>query len=288
MKPEQWRLIEDGLCDGRVNMATDHAILQAVEDGMAPPTLRLYGWSAPTLTVGYSQQIGQDVDEARCRELGIPVVRRPTGGRAVLHHLEISYCVVAPVNHPRFPPGLRGTFKVIANALTLCLDELGIPGENDGRGRREAVALWEPGTADSVKSGKHGKVNGASSRSPACFASFNRFEVAVGQKKLIGSAQRRTRRAFLQHGSALLDLDRELLNSLFRFKNIEERKSSLERLRQSAVSLNEAAGRKLSFAETLLAFRQGFCRSFGEAMEAGALTPFEEKLAATRCTTILK
>ncbi|MBI5427172.1 MAG: lipoate--protein ligase family protein [Nitrospinae bacterium] len=254
MKLEAWRLIEDGLCDGRVNMATDHAILQAVEEGKAPPTLRLYGWSSPTLTVGYSQKVGKDVDEARCRELGIPVVRRPTGGRAVLHHREISYCVAAPINHPRFPPGLRETFKVIANALTLCLAELGLPGENGG----SAI--------------------GAPSRSPACFASFNRFEIAVGQRKLIGSAQRRTRQAFLQHGSALLDVDRELLNSLFRFNSNEERQGSLERLRQSAVALNEATGRKLSFAETLLAFRQGFCRAFGEGMEVGALTPFEEKL----------
>lgn len=274
MKSGEWRLIEDGLRDGGVNMATDHAILQAVAEGQAPPTVRLYGWKSPALTVGYSQNIGRDVDLARCGALGIPIVRRPTGGRAVLHDAEITYCVVAPIDHPRFPPSLGGTFRVVAEALLLCLAEMGIQdgaiaGGAANGGRRNGDRPARTGSSLPVDGGR---------RFLSCFASINHCEIAVRDRKLIGSAQRRTSRAFLQHGSALIDCDRGLLNSLFLFKDAGERRQNLERLRRSTATLNEVRGRETGFEEARRAFREGFRRAFAEGLAAGELSPFESVL----------
>lgn len=250
-----WRLIEDGLCDGDVNMATDHAILQACHEGVAPPTLRFYGWKSPTLTVGYSQSVDRDVDRTRCRDLGVPLVRRPTGGRAILHHMELTYCVVAPVCHPRFPSNLRGTFSVIAEVLLLCLQNLGV---HDGVISRKSLLRSE-------------------SRSPACFSLLNHCEISVHDRKLIGSAQRRTRNAFLQHGSVMIECDHELLNSLLLFDNPEAGRKNLQRLRESTITVNEVCG-KIGFESVRLAFVNGFRRVFTEGVEAGKLTSYEREL----------
>ena len=86
MEGGAWRFIEEGKGDGVANMVTDQAILQACNEGKAPPTLRFYGWNRPTLSLGYSQVEARHVDRGRCRALDIPMVRRPTGGRAVLHN----------------------------------------------------------------------------------------------------------------------------------------------------------------------------------------------------------
>ena len=114
---ESWRVIEDGALDGLLNMATDRAILTASGEGKAQPTLRLYGWKEKTLTVGYAQNSGRDVDLARCDALGIPVVPRPTGGRALLHDKELTYSLTAPIPHPRFPANLREAFCAVSEAL---------------------------------------------------------------------------------------------------------------------------------------------------------------------------
>lgn len=254
MSSDKWRLIDDGLCGGEVNMATDRAILQACEES-SQPTLRLYGWKSPTLTVGYSQNAGRDVDQARCRDLGIPLVRRPTGGRAILHHMELTYSVVAPVHHPRFPPNLRGTYCVIAEALLFCLKNMGL----------NSVAISK------------GVPPGLGSRSPSCFSSLNHSEISVDGRKLIGSAQHRTQRAFLQHGSVVIDCDRRLLNSLLLFKSPEARRKDLQQLQEGMITLNELRS-GIGFDDVRRAFLDGFRRYFTEGMEAGNLTALELKL----------
>jgi lipoate-protein ligase A len=175
---ETWRLIEDGALDGSLNMATDRAILTACGEGKAD----------------------RDVDLARCRALGIPVVQRPTGGRALLHDKELTYSLVAPIPHPRFSPNLREAFCAVSEALLLSLNRLGI---------RDAE-MTKPERTSS---------NG---RSPSCFSTLNHYEITVKNKKLIGSAQRRTSRSFLQQGSLWIDCDRELMNSLFKFDTLKK------------------------------------------------------------------
>ncbi len=97
-----WRLILDGNLPGSLNMARDMAVLETVSAGDSPPTLRLYGWNPPCLTIGKHQGLDA-VDLDFCRREGIDVVRRPTGGRALLHHLELTYSVVAPLGTPPLP-----------------------------------------------------------------------------------------------------------------------------------------------------------------------------------------
>jgi lipoyl(octanoyl) transferase len=253
---ETWRLIEDGALDGFLNMATDRAILTACGEGKAPPTLRLYGWMEPTLTIGYAQNSGRDVDLTRCRSLGIPIVSRPTGGRALLHDKELTYSLVAPIPHPRFPAKLREAFRIVSEALLLSLGQLGI----------QDAEMAKPGKASS---------NG---RSPSCFSSLNHHEISVKNKKLLGSAQRRTSRSFLQQGSLWIDCDRERMNSLFLFDTLKAREINLETLQNSTITLNQLCGREVRYEEVAQAFQKGFQNTFPERWERGQLSPYELEL----------
>ena len=253
---ETWRLIEDGACGGRLNMATDRAILTACGEGKAPPTLRLYGWAEPTLTVGYAQNSDRDVDMTRCLALGIPVVQRPTGGRALLHDKELTYSLVAPIPHPRFPANLRDSFCVVSKALILSLSELGIC---DAKMTKPERAL-------------------ANGRSPSCFSTLNHHEITVKNKKLIGSAQRRTSRSFLQQGSLWIDCDRDRMNSLFQFDTLKSQEANLEILRHATVSLNQLCKREVEYHEVALAFQIGFQNTFPISWRCGKLSPYEIEL----------
>lgn len=253
---ETWRLIEDGACGGRLNMATDQAILTACGEGKVPPTLRLYGWTEPTLTVGYAQNSDRDVDLTRCLALGIPVVQRPTGGRALLHDKELTYSLVAPIPHPRFPANLRDSFCVVSKALILSLSELGIC---DAKMMKPERAL-------------------ANGRSPSCFSTLNHHEITVKNKKLIGSAQRRTSRSFLQQGSLWIDCDRERMNSLFQFDTLKAQEANLEILRHATGTLNQLCKRDVKYGEVALAFQQGFQNTFSVSWRCEKLSPYEIEL----------
>jgi len=190
-----WRLIDSGPGSGTWNLALDEAIFHSVRTGASPPTLRLYRWSAPALTIGYSQNRDRDVNRDACRTRGIAVIRRVTGGRAVLHDAEVTYSVSAPAGLPGFGTGLDEAYRRVAAGLIGGLRRLGV---------RAAVAA--PGPRDPSRP----------PRPAACFASTARHEIAVEGRKLIGSAQRRQGGAFLQHGSILLESHDELLGHVLR------------------------------------------------------------------------
>ncbi len=253
---EVWRLSEDGPGNGVINMATDRAILTACGEGKAPPTLRIYGWQQPTVTTGYSQNSVRDLDINRCRSLGIPIVFRPTGGRALLHDKELTYSLVAPIPHTRFPSNLRDAFRVVSQALLLALDNMGI----------QNAAM-----ADTRKV----SVNG---RSPSCFSSLNHCEITVNNKKLIGSAQRRKSGSFLQHGSLWMDCDRELMNSLFCFDLPQTRAANLKILEDNTITLKQLCGKEVQFEEVAQAFQKGFQSAFPVKWERGELSVYEMDL----------
>jgi lipoate-protein ligase A len=120
-------LILDPPSPAGYNMAVDEALADSCRRGASGPTVRVYGWERRSISLGYFQSPDQVVDLDRCRDAGIPVVRRTTGGRAVFHHHEVTYSVVAPGPHPRCPPTIRGTYEVIARALEAALVSLGLP-----------------------------------------------------------------------------------------------------------------------------------------------------------------
>ncbi len=186
---ERWRLIDDGAGDGPHNMAVDEALLLSSEKGMSPPTLRLYGWTSPTISIGYLQ------DSAAYATNGLPVVRRITGGRAVLHGSEVTYSIVSDYRHPLFSGGVRATYLVISNAIAMALAGLSV--------RAEIVTKRRADSRDSRTAGG------------ACFSVPSRYEIVVDDRKLVGSAQKRLRNSFLQHGSIPFEIDEEMVNDLF-------------------------------------------------------------------------
>jgi lipoate-protein ligase A len=239
-----WRLICDGALPGARNMARDVAMLEAVAHDEAPPTLRLYGWDPPCLSLGRHQGL-EAADLGFCRANGIDVVRRPTGGRALLHHLELTYAVLAPLGEGHIPRALQDAYRRICEPLVAACRSLGIaaeltPGE---------VNLQLPSPASTIP----------------CFEAPAGGEVVVGGRKLIGSAMRAHGGAVLQHGAILLDWDGRLQAGSM---GLADDRS----LRASVTTLAEQLGRPCPLTELEQAVLEAFRRDFGITLEKGVLS----------------
>ena len=185
-----WQLIIDGPLDGASNMAIDAALLDDVESSELPRTIiRFYGWSSPTISLGRNQNIEKAVDVDYCRANSIAIVHRPTGGRAVIHDDELTYAVISNDSNC-FGDTIYGNYKRVSEALCLGYQRLGIP------------AVLAPDTR---------RIFLAKDADPPCFLSPSRYELMAGGRKIVGSAQRRVRRSFLQHGSMPITCNREAL-----------------------------------------------------------------------------
>ena len=184
-----WRSILDNDLPGAHNMGRDVAVLEAVSAGASPPTLRLYGWDPPCLTIGKHQGLDA-VDLDFCDREDIDVVRRPTGGRALLHHLELTYSVVAPLGTATLPTALQEAYRLICSALVLACRDFGVDAELTGG----AVNLRLPNPTSTIP----------------CFEAPAEGEVVVAGRKLVGSAMRAHSGCILQHGAILLDWDGRL------------------------------------------------------------------------------
>ena len=252
---QEWRLIVDESRDGESNMAVDRAILAACEAGQVPPTLRLYSWKRPTMTVGYAQKL-REIDIDRCKKLGVQIVRRPTGGRALFHNHEVTYSFTAPIPHPEFPSSLFGAYKVVAGALLEGLKEIGVS---------DAV----------LSSGRKANKNEGSFHSASCLSSISHFEIEAQGAKLIGSAQRRTKKAFLQQGSMLLDCDRTLLVSLFKYDTDDLRCRTIEILNKKVITLYECLGKSMIRDDIFCALENGFARALLGKWRQEHLNSFE-------------
>jgi lipoate-protein ligase A len=189
----EWRLLHDDPADGAWNMAVDEAVARAVGDGVAPATLRFYAWSAPTVSLGYLQKTPGGVDMEACRRHGIGLVRRITGGRAVLHADELTYSVALPLVESSRSLPVPQLFARICGGLIAGLKRLGV----------------EATVGETVRSAEGGPEGGA------CFLLRGMPAILVGGRKLVGSAQRRWDRVLLQHGSLLLDFDPRLHQAIF-------------------------------------------------------------------------
>lgn len=252
---EVWRRIGYETRSGAANMALDTATLAAVEAGEAPPTLRLYGFEPSALSLGHGQP-DDDADLEACRRLGIDVVRRPTGGRAVLHDRDLTYALVVPIPDPRFPPTVTGSYQVIAEALRDALEAIGARGVELASRRAAPGAGSPPGLR-------------------ACFAAPARAELLVGGRKVAGSAQRRGRRAFLQHGSILIDPDPARLAACLRV-------AEPERLAAAMAGLSRLPGvGPIGPARVAAAVEEALAARLGVRFAEGPLTAREVRAAAT-------
>ena len=182
-------------------MALDEAIASLVRKEDMPPALRLYGWDIPSVSIGCFQRIS-DVDISYCTENKIPIVRRPTGGRAIFHTQEITYSFSVKTKSGLFSKGLLDSYKKISTALGLALSKTGFT--------PELKFLRE--TARSLPSDY-------SSKSPLCFKSISYGEVSLNNNKIIGSAQKRWPDGLLQQGSIPLTIDNEEISRIFRIRS---------------------------------------------------------------------
>jgi len=249
--PTQWRLLQDGPADGPWNMAVDEAMAWAVGDGLAPATLRVYAWSAPTVSLGYFQRTPGGVDLLACRRHGIGLVRRITGGRAVLHADELTYSVAVPLQGLWRSLSVLEVFARISSGLIAGLRHLGVVGATLGESRAS--------TGDGPESG-------------ACFLLRRMPAILVGGRKLVGSAQRRWDRYLLQHGSLLLDFDPHLHQRIFPAWPRDHPAAGV-------TSLRALRGTRPPIGDLVSALREGWREALGAAWVAGDLLPIERRAA---------
>lgn len=253
----EWRLIKDSYHNGFMNMAIDESIMIAHREGLVPPTIRFYQWSPPAVSLGYFQDLQKEIDVDVCQDMGIDIVRRPTGGKAVLHDKELTYSFIIRENHPLVNNSILETYKKISGGMIRGLSYLGVAAE--------LVPLRE-------KSEIH-----HSDFKSICFSFPSRYEVQVEGKKIVGSAQVRKREIVLQHGSLLIELEKDKLFSIFNFPSAQIRERFKTRF--NATSLEEILKRKTSFSELSEILPRGFEKEFGVKLTEGKLTEQEEKIS---------
>jgi lipoate-protein ligase A len=236
----RWNFLDSGAGDGIANMSKDEHLLAQAQAGETAPVLRFYTWNPPTVSLGRFQKAETAVNAEACKRRGINIVQRVTGGRAVLHHHELTYSIVARADDPLFPSDVLGTYKIIATGLLAGLKNLGLHAEMVSRGGMHA-ALVNKGTKD-----------------PACFSSPSWYELVAKGRKIIGSAQRRLSRAFLQHGSILLDYD----------AGFEAELIPGARAGDAVTSIRRELGREVPLAKV----KQAFLNGFAEALQIEFIT----------------
>ena len=256
MSSSFWRLlIEDSPRSGAANMAVDEAIAEAAAAGAVPPTLRFYRWNPPTVTLGRHQKLA-DVDETQIAARGYDLVRRATGGRAILHVDELTYSVSGPIEEPRMAGGVMDAYLRFSNALLSGLSTLGLKAEKAG-----------------------GRTRAGRELSAACFETPSAYEITAGGRKLMGSAQSRRKGYVLQHGSLPLwgDVTR-LVDVLALSCTAKDRLR--QQLRRQAATLAEALdlppdSERLAFPHVAAAMAGGFASALDQDLEPGTLSASE-------------
>lgn len=250
-----WRLLDSGSHDGVTNMAIDEAISIAVAEGQSPPTLRFYSWAPPCVSIGYAQPMRDTVDLDACRRLGYTWVRRPTGGRAVLHIDELTYSVAAPQDEPRVAGDIVTSYRRLSQGLVAGLRRLGC-------GALEAEAQPDAGHTESS----------------ACFDLPAHYEVTALGRKLVGSAQARRRGVVLQHGALPLSGGVERLTEVLALSEAE-RQALGAKLLQRAVALDEALGHPVPRSRVVEALTEGFSDALNLELVPGDLSAHEVAMA---------
>lgn len=256
---EKWKFIDSGNCDPYYNMALDEALLNWHSQGKIPPTIRFYGWNPPTVSIGYFQKAEKEIDFVMLKKHNLGFVRRPTGGRGVLHEHELTYSVIVSEEYPDMPKNVTEAYRVISQGLLEGFKLLGLD-----------ACFAVPKSAEENNNLKE-------PRSSICFDAPSWYELVVEGRKIAGSAQTRQKGVILQHGSILMDLDEEKLFSVFTYPN-ERVKERMKRVfSNKAVAINTIAGRKIGLEEAKKAFRKGFEAGLNVELESSVLTIDEER-----------
>lgn len=250
----EWRLTHTPPASGAWNMAVDTAILEAVGRGEVLPTLRLYAWDPPCLSLGYAQPVG-DVEQEKVQARGWGVVRRPTGGRAILHADELTYAVIAPKQEPRLRGGVLPSYRRISQALLKALHLLGLPVQASS------------------------KKNTINREQAICFETPSDYEITVTGKKLIGSAQLRKKEGVLQHGTLPLFGDLTRITQVLHFSSDEKRAQAAIRLLKKATTVEMVLGYRIRWEDAAKAFATAFEETLNLTFSKGELTTREKERA---------
>jgi len=256
LPPAQWRLLISPPGTGAWNMAVDTAVLKSAADGRTPPTLRFYRWTPPCLSLGINQPL-EDVDQQTLNEFGWDLVRRPTGGRAILHTDELTYSVIGPKDEPRLAGGVMRSYRLLSSALFTGLKHLGLPVQVQKK-----------------------KKSGRDSKQPICFENPSDYEITYQGKKLLGSAQARKMGGVLQHGTLPLTGDISRITRVLEFPNHESRTQAAQKMKERSTTVEEILDQEISFQEAREALQQGFEEQLNLTFEWKALTSRE--LALTK------
>jgi lipoyl(octanoyl) transferase len=268
MKKEVWRFIDSGNSSASFNMALDEALLDWQSEGKIPPTIRFYGWNPATLSIGYFQKVEKEINLDAVKEHNLGFVRRPTGGRGVLHEHELTYSVIVSEEHPEMPKTVTEAYRVISEGILRGFLSLGL----------EAY-FAVPKTIEEREALK-------SPRSAVCFDAPSWYELVVEGRKVAGSAQTRQKGVILQHGSILLDIDEDKLFSLFKYPSERVKDRMQKAFKEKAVAINEISSKRITIEEAKIAFKKGFEEGLNIELDPYTLSEEEldyiHKLAKTR------
>jgi lipoyl(octanoyl) transferase len=251
-----WRFLDFQRYNAFENMAIDEAIFRETIRNKKSPTIRFYGWMPAAVSIGYFQNIEEEINLEKCRAAGVDIVRRPSGGKAVFHCAEITYSVIACNKEALFPTDISGTYKIISRCLASGLADLGIE-----------TVLAEAGRT----------LHDADFKA-CCFSVPSRNELLVSGRKICGSAQIRSSGGFLQHGSILMAFDPvQTASFLLPMRTADQ----LQKLRDSVAAVNEEVSNPVDEKEICTSLKKGFTAVLGREIIEGRLTSAEEELAGS-------
>ena len=253
--PKPWRFLNTSFGNAFFNMAVDEHLVRSVALDESLPVIRIFGWTPAAVSFGYAQRIGREIDAVKAKNAGIDIVRRPTGGRAVLHWNELTYSVICPSGHDQLGGNISEVYQAISSCLVTGLQSLGVEASLE-RGRPPVPSP-----------------RGENLTSP-CFSSTSQFEITLQGKKLVGSAQRRIGGIVLQHGSLLMGSEHKQVVDLMPDNHARLRKTYRQQLEESTICLEEA-GYELNFNEIASGLREGFARSLDTELLEEPLTESE-------------
>ncbi|HEY59590.1 MAG TPA: lipoate--protein ligase family protein [Anaerolineae bacterium] len=256
MTSNEWRLIIHTPAEGAWNMAVDEAILESVCNYVQKPTLRLYAWNPYCVSLGHAQPIS-DIDLTSLKNHGWQLVRRPTGGRAILHADELTYSVCAPLEEPLVSGSVLESYRRLSTALLKALQLLGIH------------AISKPKYNHQFKSKKN----------PVCFEVPSDYEITCNGKKIIGSAQARKKYGVLQHGAIPIYGDLTRIIEVLAFSNKNNKNRSEERLKVHAGTLEYYLKRRIPWKDVSQAVIEGFKLALEIKLIPGQLSYDEQQRA---------
>jgi len=239
-----WRLLPLSTHDAAMNMAIDEAILIARAEGLAPNTLRFYRWDPSAVSLGLNRSVEEDVNVEACRELGVDIVRRPTGGGTVYHDREdeITYSVVVDARSLG-NPDVPTSYALLCSGLVKACELLGLKAEMHPGGPRQCP------------------------------------NIIVGGKKISGNAQAWRKNVILQHGTFLVRVDLSRMFTVLKVPWPGSLEDIVRRAEGKITSVERELGRHISIQEAYEALLEGFREALGVELEEGELTEREEELA---------